>query len=93
MRAGTLYLKTSYLMRLIRGHNRRFNPAPVDMAALTEEIRKDGIKQPVMITVYLDGDRLCNDGHRRIRIAEKLGIEFVPVTLQIQTPKIEDIRI
>ena len=47
-------------------------------AALLEDIRKNGILEPVEIRVRQDGSRILWDGLHRVKIAAALGLESVP---------------
>ncbi len=47
--------------------------------ALLEDIRKNGILEPVEIRIREDGSRIVWDGLHRLAIAVKLGLESVPV--------------
>jgi len=46
---------------------------------LLEDIRKNGILEPVEIRVRADGSRILWDGLHRVKIAAALGLEVVPV--------------
>ena len=48
-------------------------------AALLEDIRKNGIQEPVEIRIREDGSRILWDGLHRVKIAAALGLESVPV--------------
>lgn len=48
-------------------------------AALLEDIRKNGILEPVEIRIREDGSRILWDGLHRVKIAAALGLESVPV--------------
>lgn len=48
-------------------------------AALLEDIRKNGILEPVEVRIREDGSRILWDGLHRLAIAVKLGMETVPV--------------
>jgi hypothetical protein len=48
-----------------------------EYAKLEEEIRRDGIRTPVLI----GNDGRLWDGHHRLRIAVRLGIPYIPVEL------------
>ena len=48
-------------------------------AALLEDIRKNGILEPVEIRIREDGSRILWDGLHRVKIAGVLGMESVPV--------------
>jgi len=48
-------------------------------AALLEDIRKNGILEPVEIRIREDGSRILWDGLHRVKIAAALGMESVPV--------------
>ena len=48
-------------------------------AALLEDIRKNGILEPVEIRVREDGSRIVWDGLHRLAIAVKLDLAAVPV--------------
>jgi len=47
--------------------------------SLLEDIRKNGILEPVEIRIREDGSRILWDGLHRVKIAAALGLEFVPV--------------
>jgi len=49
---------------------------------LLEEIRLNGIKEPIEIRVREDGSKIVWDGLHRLAIAVKLNLECVPVLLQ-----------
>ena len=46
---------------------------------LLEDIRKNGILEPVEIRTRQDGSRILWDGLHRVKIAAALGLETVPV--------------
>ncbi|MBA7703797.1 hypothetical protein ES703_112591 [subsurface metagenome] len=46
---------------------------------LTEEIREHGITEPITIRVREDGSMIVWDGLHRLAVAQKLGIEQIPV--------------
>jgi len=46
---------------------------------LTEEIKLRGITEPIEIRVREDGSMIIWDGLHRLAVAEKLGIEEIPV--------------
>ena len=48
-------------------------------AALLEDIRKNGILEPVEVRIREDGSRILWDGLHRVKIAAALGLEVVPV--------------
>lgn len=52
---------------------------PETLARLTEEIKKEGIKEPIVIRVREDGSRIVWDGIHRLIVAQDLGIKNVPV--------------
>ena len=45
---------------------------------LLEDIRENGIKEPVEIRIRGDGSRILWDGLHMVAIAVKLGLETVP---------------
>ena len=47
--------------------------------ALLEDIRKNGILEPVEIRIREDQSRILWDGLHRVKIAAALGLESVPV--------------
>ena len=47
--------------------------------ALMDDIRKNGILEPVEIRIREDGSRILWDGLHRVKIAAALGLETVPV--------------
>ena len=47
--------------------------------SLLEDIRKNGILEPVEIRIREDGSRILWDGLHRVKIAAALGLENVPV--------------
>ena len=49
------------------------------MAKLTEDIKREGITEPIVIRVRDDGSKIVWDGLHRLAVAEKLGIEEIPV--------------
>ena len=51
---------------------------------LLEDIRANGILEPVEIRVRPDGSRILWDGLHRVKIAQVLGIESVPVIIMRQ---------
>jgi len=53
---------------------------------LEESIKAEGIKSPIFIT---DKDVVL-DGHRRLRIAKKLGFEFIPAIIEYPRSKEEE---
>jgi len=52
---------------------------PNYLAQLTEEIREHGITEPITIRVREDGSQIVWDGLHRLAVAQKLGIEQIPV--------------
>jgi len=46
---------------------------------LTTEIQREGITEPVTIRVRGDGSQIVWDGLHRLAVAQKLGIEEIPV--------------
>ena len=46
---------------------------------LLEDIRKNGIQEPIEIRVRQDGSKIVWDGLHRVKIAAALGLETVPV--------------
>ena len=46
---------------------------------LLEDIREKGIREPIEIRVREDGSQIVWDGLHRLVIAQKLGIEDIPV--------------
>lgn len=46
---------------------------------LTESIKKLGITEPIEIRVREDGSMIVWDGLHRLAVAERLGIEEIPV--------------
>ena len=46
---------------------------------LLEDIRLNGIREPIEIRVREDGSQIVWDGLHRLVIAQKLGIEDIPV--------------
>ena len=46
---------------------------------LLEDIRKNGILEPIEIRVRQDGSWILWDGLHRVKIAVALGLEIVPV--------------
>jgi hypothetical protein len=53
------------------------------LAKLEQQIRENGITMPVLI----GSDGRLWDGHHRLRIASRLGIEYVPVEIAKPTPE------
>ncbi len=49
------------------------------IARLTEDIRKEGIKEPIVIRIRDDGTRIVWDGIHRLIVAQDLGLENIPV--------------
>ena len=56
---------------------------PLDLVeinpVLLKDIQKNGILEPVEIRIREDGSRILWDGLHRVKIADTLGLEFVPV--------------
>lgn len=48
---------------------------------LEEDIRQNGIKEPIEIKIREDGSLIVWDGLHRLAIAVRLGIESVPVIM------------
>ena len=48
------------------------------LAKLMQDIKENGIKEPIKIIEY-EGSRYVVDGHHRLIVAKKLGIRSVPV--------------
>jgi len=48
---------------------------------LEEDIRQNGIKEPVEIKIREDGSLIVWDGLHRLAIANRLGIQSVPVII------------
>ena len=46
---------------------------------LLEDIKKNGIKEPIEIRVRKDGSKIVWDGLHRLAIAVRLGIKDIPV--------------
>ncbi len=46
---------------------------------LLEDIRLNGIQEPIEIRVREDGSQIVWDGLHRLVVAQKLGIEEIPV--------------
>lgn len=46
---------------------------------LTTEIEAEGITEPIAIWVRKDGSQIVWDGLHRLAVAERLGIEEIPV--------------
>ena len=53
---------------------------PETIAQLTEEIREQGITEPIVIRIREDGSAVVWDGLHRLIVARDLGIENIPVT-------------
>jgi len=51
----------------------------VEIKRLTEEIRREGIKEPIVIRVREDGSQIVWDGIHRLIVAQDLGIKDIPV--------------
>lgn len=54
---------------------------PVELAKLEESVRKLGIKTPLSVEEQDNGTYLLIDGERRYRVATKLGLKEVPITV------------
>lgn len=52
---------------------------PDHMAQLTAKAMKHGITEPITIKVREDGSMVIWDGLHRLAVAERLGIEEIPV--------------
>lgn len=50
-----------------------------DMARLIESIKEHGIRNPLIVEKFPDGNYLLEDGERRYRAAKALGLKEVPV--------------
>ena len=50
-----------------------------EIARLTEEIRAEGIKEPIVIRIRDDGTQIVWDGIHRLIVAQDLGLENIPV--------------
>ncbi|HEC62072.1 MAG TPA: hypothetical protein ENI27_07445 [bacterium] len=48
---------------------------------LEEDIRQNGIREPIEIRIREDGSMIVWDGLHRLSIAKKIGLEYVPVIL------------
>lgn len=70
-----LRLQTWPINKLVRYENNPRNQAPEKVAQLAEAIKKFGFQVPVLARP----DGLLVDGHFRLKAAEKLGLESIPV--------------
>lgn len=50
-----------------------------EIERLTEEIRREGIKEPIVIRIREDGSQIVWDGIHRLIVAQDLGIKNIPV--------------
>lgn len=60
----------------------RYNPRKIstdELTALTESVKKFGLVDPLIVNVR-DGANTLVGGHQRLKVAEKLGYEEVPVS-------------
>lgn len=72
-------------MRQVLEYETRFPLAKLEAAEpkairrLTEEIRREGVKEPITIRVREDGSLVVWDGMHRLIVARNLGIDDIPV--------------
>jgi len=52
---------------------------PETIRRLTEEIQREGIKEPIVIRIREDGSQIVWDGIHRLIVAQDLGIKDIPV--------------
>jgi len=53
-----------------------------DWQEFLEDIKKNGIKEPILIFVNKDGSIVIGEGNHRIQAAKQLGLEYVPVVVR-----------
>ena len=67
----------------MKDRDRTVDPSSTDLKALTESIKKDGIKEPITITVSTADDMAyVTDGNNRLAAARELGIKDVPIRIE-----------
>jgi hypothetical protein len=71
-------LKTDALWNA-KDHDRNVDPSSTDLAALTEDVRTNGVKEPITLKVSeADGMAYVSDGNNRLAAARQAGIADVP---------------
>lgn len=77
-------LPLSELNKIPRGKTFQERLAPDYYNKLKEDIRKNGIKEPIIIKYYVKDNALrIQEGHHRIKIANELGIKAIPVKINV----------
>ena len=66
---------------------------PESLARLTEEIKREGITEPITIRVREDGSRIVWDGIHRLIVAQDLGLKNVPVQYIGEVAKLPAVEI
>lgn len=81
---GTLKLMPTSVLAGMRDVDRNVTPkSDAEMASITASINKDGIKNPVVITISTaDNMAYVTDGNTRVTVAQNLGINSVPVVFE-----------
>jgi len=80
---GVLTVRTAEITANPEQPRRRFDPDALD--ALAESIRRHGLLQPLVVRHEAHGYQLIA-GERRLRAAQRAGLEEVPVVVREATP-------
>lgn len=83
MPTGALTVRTTEITTNPEQPRRRFDPDALD--ALAESIRRHGLLQPLVVRREAHGYELIA-GERRLRAAQRAGLEDVPVVVREATP-------
>lgn len=83
MPTGSLTVRTTEITTNPEQPRRRFDPDALD--ALAESIRRHGLLQPLVVRREAHGYELIA-GERRLRAAQRAGLEDVPVVVREATP-------
>jgi hypothetical protein len=59
---------------------------------LSEDIRVNGVKEPITVTVQPNGKYLINDGHNRYTCCKLLGITVIPAIVNKPNTTIDEIN-
>lgn len=77
-------LEVNELDKIPRGETFQEKYAPEYFAKLKEDIKNNGIKEPVTLKYYVKDNAIrLMEGHHRLKIAKELGIENIPVKVNV----------
>ena len=77
-------ISTEELNEIPRGETFQERLAPEYFEDLKKDIKKNGIKQPLIIKYYVKDNAVrLMEGHHRLKIAKELGIKDVPVQVNV----------